>query len=1450
MRLRLFQAVAMLLMWAVSLFACALELSRDEQAWLQTRDVLRVGTYEEGLAPFEFLRDGQLVGVGPDFLQQVTKRLNVNTQVTVFNDRQAVIDALRRGDIDVMMNMAPTFLGTGFLRYSLPYVDNDLVILCTRKSNRIIDPSDLKNVRIAVLADSAESISLRELYPSADIQPVSSIREAAVELESDKVDAFVGNRYSIRYFAASHNSRTLRIVGEAGLPLPELGFAFPKDHVLLARVFDKVLSEVGVAQKQAVLQRWVSGVPVLPRQYEGIGLSPDQLNMLAQLPALRVSNLEGYPPFSFRTDDGEPRGVVEDYIGLIARQLQLKMTRVRAHDLEELASLVKSGQIDMVPGLPETEERKGWMVFSKPYARFPLVIITRQDTVNVDSILTLGKARVAISERAEPIPTLLKENPEVTLVSAKTVAQGLEMLANHKVDAYVGNLVVSDRLITEKYTGILKVAAPTGRYAELSVAVAPKYAYLMPLINQALDNISLDRREQIRATWFPIKYDTGINWSLVLYRTMPALLVLATVLGILFVAYLRLRREIGLKVEAQRTLGNQLRFQSALLDTIPFPVLGKDRDDRYIAVNEAYEEQFGGRRSEMLGRTPEEIGYVDAIVALERQQDSRVAIAEGRTLHQTLHFKDGQRLDREGMVWLKPFFDQEGQVGGSVVVLVDVTEIRRSQAKVRASEALLTSVTESLPVTVFQCCLQVNGHMHFTYVAGAPGSTFGFSAESMMRDHDGFLSLLDAEDIPRVQAAFALMKATLNPFEVDFRMHVKNGVRWFRGSTGRGVREANGNVQWGGYFEDITDAREHKQVLERAKVDAESATKAKSEFLAMMSHEIRTPVHGILGWLEVFSGTKLSAQQQQMLTTIQSSTELLSQVVDDILDFSKLEAGQVSMDVVPVDLRVLLDKTLDIFTLQADKKGIGLCLYLDQGLVAEVMCDHYRVRQILLNLLSNALKFTESGHVSLRLEVLQNNAQEQLLSISVSDTGIGVSEDLQNRLFKPFRQAETSTTRRFGGTGLGLSISQGLAAQMGGNLSMQSVPDEGTTVSFKVPFQKHAAIETLREFNGVIAAIVCDDVMLADALQANLMTLGMTVVRVAGLSQVDSMKMRVDVWFVEQAQMPHAWGASYESGVPTISLVSTLDDAGGAEWRGSAALRCSHLSWVRLLNLCRTLLNGEGGIDLGQERGVSNPPLSIARREEALHEKKLILVAEDHPVSRDLIRQQIELLGYVCDAVVDGKEALEAIATTQYGMVIADYHMPYIDGLELSRRVRQAERDNGTTRLPIVALTASAMAGQAEECIVAGMDAYLRKPLNMGDLRMVLEQFLSAKATQVEDTATSSVAGEALCGEIDLDYVKEVYGSSQRVRTVMVAVMENMQEELSVLETLHDRNEQARLIHRMASGFGIIKALPLLRHASELEVGLQQGDADMREDLLRFKERIRLLLDFLRDLYC
>ncbi len=402
---------------------------------------------------------------------------------------------------------------------------------------------------------------------------------------------------------------------------------------------------------------------------------------------------------------------------------------------------------------------------------------------------------------------------------------------------------------------------------------------------------------------------------------------------------------------------------------------------------------------------------------------------------------------------------------------------------------------------------------------------------------------------------------------------------------------------------DITPLKEREEALDAAKQAAEAANLAKSTFLATMSHEIRTPMNGVLGMIEVLERQGLTKDQRPIIVTMRESAQALLRIIDDVLDFSKIEAGRLELEATPFSLSGLVEGVLDTFRPQVLAKGLTLDAEIDAGSQDALVGDPTRVRQILLNLLSNAIKFTEHGGVRVRAGTLPLGGGRTRATLAVTDTGIGLGAEQLARLFQPFVQADSSTTRQFGGTGLGLSIVQRLAQAMGGDVAVESSPGVGSTF--------------------------------------------------------------------------------------TVTL--TLD----------AAPADSPL---------KTLL-----------RPVARPSARIAARP---GEGPRVLVVEDHPVNREVLVLQLKVLGIAADSAENGVDALAAWTRGRYAAVLADIHMPHMDGHELARRLRAAEADRGAARTPIVAVTANAIKGEEERCLASGMDAYLVKPVSIEQLRATLERWL------------------------------------------------------------------------------------------------------------------------------
>lgn len=626
---------------------------------------------------------------------------------------------------------------------------------------------------------------------------------------------------------------------------------------------------------------------------------------------------------------------------------------------------------------------------------------------------------------------------------------------------------------------------------------------------------------------------------------------------------------------------------------------------------------------------------------------------------------------------------------------------------------------------------------------------------------------------------------------------------------------------------DVTDSRSATQQLEHARSEAEAASRSKSAFLAAMSHEIRTPMNGVIGMTEALAETELTDDQTDMLSTIRQSAHSLLVVIDDILDFSKIEAGKLDIDFVDVALVDLVESLCASMLPVAEKRGVKLSLVVEPEVPEYVVADETRLRQVLGNLISNAIKFS-SGRPGLAGQVLVSVATQTSFSteliFSVSDNGIGMSQDTTSKLFMPFTQAEVSTTRRFGGTGLGLAISRRLVDMMNGTISVQSAVGQGSTFSVQLPCDVPANVPIsdlprLHDVQCVLEGQFYDLRCVAAWLHR------------AGASILGE----------------HALDAPSRENLPSSSTLLLVQDAPGygdtataspaedaariwvkAGARGALQRVGERVVMIGAVGLQRRSLLEAANLALGRSKGVPAPensisagrapkpkPLSI---EEARKRGRLILVAEDDEINQKVILRQLRILGHVAEVASNGEEALSLWRKNQYALLFTDLHMPKMDGYELVSAIRSEEAG---PRRPIIALTANAIQGEATRAIAMGMNAYLTKPLQLDRLKAVLDQYLGESDHPPANNLPISQPAAASLDTLDLSVLRSVVGDDPEVARELLEEYLGSVQRLSV--ELRDHcvaargREASAVAHKLKSSSRSVGALRLGDLCARLE---------------------------------
>jgi len=676
------------------------------------------------------------------------------------------------------------------------------------------------------------------------------------------------------------------------------------------------------------------------------------------------------------------------------------------------------------------------------------------------------------------------------------------------------------------------------------------------------------------------------------------------------------------------------------------------------------------------------------------------------------------------------------------VIARDITESHHALKTLKKSEERYRSILDNIEEGYYEVDLTGN----FIFVNDSMSRIVGFPRHEIIGC--SYRKFMDAATALQIFSVFHMVFKTGKPDKgFDWEIILKDGEKRSIESSISLMKDSKGQPSgFRGILRDITH-RKHAEELRKAMIRAEAQNRAKSEFLAHMSHEIRTPLNGIIGMTEIALDTDLTDEQQEVITTIYRESENLLSLINDILDFSKLESRRLELEKIPFDLKILMEDIARSFAVRAKQKDLELILYISPEMPSGLVGDPGRLRQILTNLVDNALKFTDEGEILLKVEYLEGMGTKAMVRFLVKDSGIGIPPDKQGAIFESFTQEDTSTTRKYGGTGLGLSISKRLTELMGGRIEVESERGKGSTFWFTAVFslqegQDTRPVQPEIDLSGLNVLVVDDNTSARSTFASYLRAWGCIPVEAAsGQEALDILKDKASTdneisLVATDSHMPlmdgfelaaHIRAVNTMKDVPIIMLTPSGSIGDG--------LRCSQVGIQGYLPKPIRSDELHRVITAVLKQGEANPEISSGKliTRYALAEEDStglhILLADDYPTNQQVGLRHLTNAGCHVDVAEDGEQALAAYKRTAYDLILMDIEMPHMDGFAATKAIRQLEKrlagvDKSGKHIPIIAMTGHAIEGFRKKCFDAGMDDFLPKPVKRGDLIAMIKKWV------------------------------------------------------------------------------------------------------------------------------
>jgi PAS domain S-box-containing protein len=935
---------------------------------------------------------------------------------------------------------------------------------------------------------------------------------------------------------------------------------------------------------------------------------------------------------------------------------------------------------------------------------------------------------------------------------------------------------------------------------------------------------------------------------------------------------LSLDRQVEVRTAELKDTSDQLArdryLLNTLVETIPDPVFFKNRKLEFIRVNEAMAHIAGfDDPAELIGKT--DADFRQASFAEESAADERRIMETGESI---VNKEEQPVADGSAELWVlvtkMPLRNENKEIVGTFGIARDITEIKHAELQLQESEARFRRIVETAPEAVV--ILDVD-EGRFIQVNPNAEKLFGATSDVLIKCHPFELS-------PKVQpdgtssekrGMEVIAKALSGEVAVFDWVHqnvqgidIPCEVRLTRlPSVDHNIVRAS--------ITDITDRKRAEQELRKARDDAQQANKAKSDFLANMSHEIRTPMNAIIGMTDLVLDSQLDENQRDYLTTVLDSADSLLSIINQILDFSKIEAGMLELERIDFDLRELIGGTLKVLGFRAHQKGLELEWFIPPEIPNWLHGDPGRLRQVIVNLVGNAIKFTHGGEIYVDVGLESQHDSQVRLKFSIRDTGVGIPKEKMKKIFHSFEQADTSTTREFGGTGLGLAICEQIVELMGGRIWLESQVGEGSTFSFEADFDialppvPPQEVFDLKDIPVLVAEAghskrrIMDKTLLTWGADVTSVSAGSQALKFLSQTAVRAERPPILICDVELHDMSGFDLVREIRDNPEfidLKVIMLTSSSGSGEFRECQRMGITSLliKPVKQSDLKKALITSLKSASDSTTIVLADTETARQSTDDQPHDLKplKILLAEDGRANQQMAVGLLNRWGHRVDVAENGEETIDRWRTGSFDVILMDVQMPVMDGLEATRQIRKIEQATNR-RIPIVAMTAHAMKGDRERCVAAGMDAYVTKPVRKVELVRAIKSVLGNGHPQsIADQQESDVnPGDQPAAEqndstppvVNYEAALELYGGDEEfLKSIFQTAVSEIQELMPQLDRALEANaaEAQRLAHTIKGAARAVEATATQDAAFEVEKAAadEAEKNDQDQDLTKARE--------------